>query len=116
MPASIMLGRADLASATGVTAITATTTAAATATALTGMVNIVTTASGDTAVKLPQNLAAGSPLIVASHASTVACLVYPPTTAGKINNTTASFSVAQNKPVVFYSHPNGIDYTAVLSA
>jgi hypothetical protein len=43
-------------------------------------------------------------------------LVYPPTTAGKINNTTSSFSVAQNKPVVFYAHPNGIDYTAVLSA
>jgi hypothetical protein len=115
MANSIALGRADMSDGT-TAAVTAAGTAAATAVSLTAMVNIVTTAAGESGVKLPQNHAQGSPLIAISTASTVAMLVYPPTTAGKINSTTAAFSVAQNKPAVFFAHPNGIDYTAVLSA
>jgi mannitol-1-phosphate/altronate dehydrogenase len=115
MTTSFSFGRADLA-AGGPAAVTAAGTAAATATALNSMVNIVTTATGESGVKLPEKHAQGSPIIAVSTASTVAMLVYPPTTAGKINSTTSAFSVAQNKPVVFYAHPNGIDYTAVLSA
>jgi hypothetical protein len=115
MAASIAFGRADM-SGDATTAVTAAGTAAATATALASMINIVTTATSESGVKLPQNHAQGSPIIAISTASTVAMLVYPPTTVGKINSTTAAFSVAQNKPVVFFAHPNGIDYTAVLGA
>jgi hypothetical protein len=115
MALSIALGRSDMSSGT-TAAVTAAGTATGTATAISAMVNIVTTATSESGIKLPQNHAQGSPLIAISTASTVAMLVYPPTTAGKINSTTAAFSVAQNKPVVFYAHPNGIDYTAVLSA
>lgn len=96
-------------------AITAASTALATGTALKNGVNIVTTAVGETAVVLPQNC--GSWLLVRVTSAT-AGLVFPPTALGTINGGSAgaSFSVAQNKPTLFLCHPNGIDYTAVLSA
>ena len=83
---------------------------------LTGAVNNVTTGAGQTAVGLPEKQAYGSPIIVVVSTAT-AGLVFPPA-GGKINNgaTNASFSVAQNKPTVFFCHPNGIDYTTILSA
>lgn len=108
---TIQLGRADIEAQ----AVTAASTALATATALKNGINVVTTAVGETAVLLPAN--SGAPVIVRVTSAT-AGLVFPPTVLGVINGGSAgaSFSVAQNKPTVFYPHPNGIDYTAVLSA
>lgn len=113
MARSIGFGRNDNFAAE---AITAVGTAQVGAAELTGGLNIVTTASGQTAVVLPANAAAGSPIVVRVTSAT-AGLVFPPT-GGSINggSANASFSVAQNKPTVFFAHPNGIDFTAVLSA
>ncbi len=117
MPNSFAFGRFDLAptSAT-VDAVAGVGTAQTGAAALTGAINNVTTAVGQTAVALPSKHAVGSPIIVV-NASATAALVFPPS-GGKINNGSAdaSFSVAQNKPTVFFAHPNGVDFTAVLSA
>jgi len=99
-----------------VDAVTGVGTAQSGAAPLTGAMNVVTTASGQTAVLLPANHPVGSPIVVRVTSAT-AGLVFPPT-GGAVNggSANASFSVAQNKPTVFFAHPNGIDFTAVLSA
>lgn len=99
-----------------VDAVTGVGTAQVGAARLTGAINVVTTAVGQTAVVLPGSYPVGSPIIVRVTSAT-AGLVFPPA-GGSINggSANASFSVAQNKPTVFYAHPNGIDYTAILSA
>jgi hypothetical protein len=109
-------GLSDNQSGTGPAAITAASTAQATGTALSGFQNVVTTAAGETAVVLPATHAVGSPIVVRVTSAT-AGLLFPPV-GGAINggSTNASFSVAQNKPVVCFAHANGLDYTVVLSA
>lgn len=85
---------------------------------LTGGINQITSPTGATAYVLPQNAAPGSPVIVANASgSTAAALVFPPV-GGAISRASAnaSFSVAAGKAAVFYPHPNGLDYTVVLSA
>lgn len=100
------------------------TTLVAGTTELTGSHNVVVPVAGSTAVRLPMRAAA--PITVVNHAATaVTLLVFPPwntatsaAAGGKINNGSAdaSFSVAQNKSAMFIPHPNGVDYTAILSA
>lgn len=133
MPNSVGFARADNGferfngtATTGQTTIAAQTTLVAGTTKLTGGLCVCIPVAGSTAVRLPKDHAVGSPIVVANHAATaVTLLVFPPwneaTAAaggGKINNGSgdASFSVAQNKTAVFYPHPNGVDYTAVLTA
>jgi hypothetical protein len=113
MTASFAFGRYDNG---GVDTVAGVGTAQVGGTALTGAINNVTTAVGQTAVVLPANGAVGSPVTVVVSTATAA-LVFPPT-GGSINNgsANASFSVAQNKPTLFFAHPNGLNYTAVLSA
>lgn len=118
MTNSVMFGRFDNApTSTSVDAVTGVGTSLSGAAALTGAINVITTSVGQTAVLLPQNHPVGSPIVVRTTSSTAA-LVFPPTSAGIINGGSAgaSFSVAQNKPTVFFAHPNGVDFTAVLSA
>lgn len=96
--------------------VTGVGTAQSGAAALSYGLNSVTTASGQTATVLPSSHPLGSPVIV--HVTTAtAGLVFPPV-GGSINggSANASFSVAQNKPTVFYSKANGLDWVAVLSA
>ncbi len=118
MPASFAFGVFANAP-TGLTpdAITAVGTTLAGAPQLTGALNVVTTAAGQVAAALPLNHPVGSPIVVRVSTATAAT-IFPPTAAGSINGGTAgaAFSVAQNKPTLFFAHPNGIDYTAVLSA
>jgi hypothetical protein len=133
MPAALQFGRADNGAeffngtaTTGQTTIAAQTTLVAATTELTGGLCVTVPVAGSTAVRLPLNQALGSPITVVNHAATaVTLLVFPPWNAGtgaaaggKINNgsANASVSVAQGKSAVFYPHPNGVDYTAVLSA
>lgn len=99
-----------------VDAVTGVGTAQSGAAALTGAINIVTTSAGQTAVLLPSSHPPGSPLLVRVTSATAA-LVFPPT-GGTINggSANASFSVAQNKPTLFYVAENGLDWLAVLSA
>lgn len=108
---SIRIGRDDI----EMQAVTTVGTTLAGAPTLGNGINVLTTAVGQTAGVLPQNN--GAPIIVRNNTATAA-LIFPPTALGSINGGAAgaSFSVAQNKPTVFYPHPNGIDYTAVLSA
>lgn len=116
MTASITFGRFDNAQGTGVDALTTAGTTQSGAPLLLGAINILTTAASQVAALLPTNHSAGSPIIVRVNTATAAT-IFPPV-GGSINGgaANASFSVAQNKPTVFYAHPNGIDYTAVLSA
>lgn len=133
MSNSIMLGRADngfdLFNGTatpGQTTIAVQTTLVAATTELTGGVNVAVPIAGSTAVRLPKDAAVGSPIVVANHAATaVALLVFPPwntaanaAAGGKINGTAANtaLSVPQNKSAVFYPHPDGISFSANLSA
>lgn len=113
MTSAIGFGRFDNG---GVDAITAVGTTQAGSPVLTGAVNLLTTSAGQVGVLLPTNHPFGSPVIVRNGTATAAT-VFPPV-GGSINGgaANAAFSVAQNKPTVFYAHPNGIDYTAVLSA
>lgn len=117
MPQSFAIGT-FAGAPTGATpdAVTGVGTAQVGAARLTGALNVVTTAVGQTAVLLPTSWPVSSPIVVRVTSAT-AGLVFPPT-GGSINggSANASFSVAQNKPTVFFAHPNGIDYTAVLSA
>lgn len=101
---------------TSADAVTGVGTAQVGGAALTGAINVVTTASGQTATVLPAAYPVGSPILVRVNTAT-AGLVFPPV-GGSINggSANASFSVAQNKPTVFYAMPNGLDYIAVLSA
>lgn len=123
MAFGIALGRQDGGVDLG-TVPAAQTTLVAGTTEINGALTSVVPVAGSTAVRLPMRSSA--PLVVVNHAATaVTLLVFPPwntatgaAAGGKINNGTAdaSFSVAQNKSAVFYPHPNGVDYTAVLSA
>lgn len=111
-------GRFDNAS-TGTSPLTAVAGAATTqagGTPLTGAINVVTVASGSTAVVLPAKRAVGSPLVVHVSGTTTA-LAYPPV-GGAINggSADASVSIASTKVATFYAHPNGLDYTFVLGA
>lgn len=113
MPNSIQIGRTDNDFGT----VTPVGTALAGAPTLVNGVNLCPAAAGATAVALP-SFAAG-PIVVRNNAGTAtALLVFPPTAAGTINGAAAgaSFSVAQNARAVFFPHPNGVDFTAVLSA
>lgn len=119
MGKSISIGRVDSRATTSVAssdAVTGVGTAQVGAAALTGFINIVTTAVGQTAVILPALSASASPILVRVTSATAA-LVFPPA-GGTINggSVNASFSVAQNKPTLFYVAENGLDYIAVLSA
>ena len=113
MPNTIQIGRTD----NDFGAVTPVGTDQTTTAVLVNGINTVTAAAGTTAVKLPTN--AAGPIVVRNTAATaVALLVFPPT-GGAINGgtvTTGSFSVAQNLRAVFYPHPNGIDYTSILTA
>lgn len=114
---SISFGRFDNADSNPV-AVTGvgTTQVIGTTPVLTGAINVLTTSVGQTAVLLPSKHPVGSPLVIRVTSATAA-LVFPQT-GGSINggSANASFSVAQNKPVVGFCHPNGIDWTLVLSA
>lgn len=110
----------------GETFIPVATTLVTGAARLTAGLNRAIPIAGSTAMLLPKGQAVGSPVVVANYAATaVTILVFPPfddvlaaAAGGKIQNAgaNASFSVAQNKSATFYPHPNGIDYSAVLSA
>ncbi len=118
MPASFSFGAfANAPISQSVDTVAAVGTTLAGGAALTGAINNVTTSAGQVSAVLPQNHPVGSPIVVVVSTATSGT-VFPPTAAGKINNGSAgaAFTVAQNKPTVFFAHPNGIDYTAVLSA
>lgn len=116
MTAAFAFGRFDNVTPNSVDALTTAGTTQSGAPLLVGAVNILTTAASQTAALLPTSHPLGSPIIVRVNTATTA-VIFPPV-GGSINggSANASFSVAQNKPTVFYAHPNGIDYTAVLSA
>ncbi len=115
MPNTVSFGRFDNADSS-VTALTGVGTAQSGGTAITGAVNILTTSAGQTAFVLPSKHPVGSPVVLRNNTATAA-LVFPPS-GGAVNggSVDASFSVAQNKPVVAFAHPNGLDWTLVLSA
>lgn len=118
MPNSISFGRFDNRGTptSPTTAITAASTAQSTATALTGAWNIVTTAVGETGVRLPASYPAYTPLVVRVTSST-AGLVFPPT-GGTINggSANASLSVAQNKPCILMVADDGLTWVGVIGA
>lgn len=110
---SIQLGRDD----GGFDTVTPVGTTLSGAAALTGSVNHCPASAGQVAVTLPQY--GTGPVTVLNTAGTATALtVFPPTAAGKINagSAGAAFSVAQAKSAIFFPHPNGVDWTAVLSA
>lgn len=113
MPNSIQIGRFD----NDLGTITPVGTVTAGAPTLAAGINIVPATVSVTAVNLP-SFGAGPIVVRNSAAGAFTALVFPPTALGSINGTTAgtSFSVAQNARAIFFPHPNGIDYTAVLSA
>lgn len=113
MPNSIQIGRFD----NDFAVVTPTGTTLAGAALLTAGINRTPAAAGQVAVRLP-DFSAG-PVIVHNNAGTAtAATVFPPTALGTINGGSAgaAFSVAQNARAVFFPHPNGVDYTAILSA
>jgi hypothetical protein len=118
MPNSISFARVDQrgTGSASTTAVTGVGTAQVGAAALTGAFNIVTTASGQTAVVLPANYPAYTPLIVRVTSAT-AGLVFPPT-GGTINggSANASLSVAQNKPCVLMCADDGLSWIGVIGA
>jgi hypothetical protein len=133
MTASIQLGRNDGGAeffngtaTTGQTTLAVQTTLVAAATTATGGLNVVVPIAGSTAFVLPKGAQVGSPIVIINLAATaVTLLVFPPwdnvanaAAGGKINGGTAnaSFSIAQNGKAVFYPNPNGVDFTAILSA
>lgn len=138
MPQSFSFGRADGGTelfngtaTTGQTTLAAQTTLVAAATKATGGLNVVTPIAGSTAFRLPKDVAVGSPIVVTNTAATaVALSVFPPfddvaaaAAGGKIYGAAitlpaanAAVSVGQGRTVVFYPHPNGIDFTAVWGA
>lgn len=138
MPQSFAFGRADggaelfaSVAAVGQTTLAAQTTLVAAATKATGGLNVVTPIAGSTAFRLPLNAAVGSPIIVTNNAATAVTLsVFPPfnevtgVAAGGVifgwqavlPTANASMAVGQGRTVVFYPHPNGIDFTAIWSA
>jgi len=87
-----------------VTAKTGVGTAQATGTPITSNLSVLTTASGQTAFRLPSNGIGGGPYIVFNTTSDAA-LVFPPS-GGNIQggSTDASFSVAQNKSAMFFKN------------
>jgi hypothetical protein len=126
MTASIAFGRSDSA---GPDTVTPVGTAQIGSAVLTGGLNFCPASAGVTAVRLPLNAAAGSPITVVNTAGTAtALLVFPPlnnagaAAGGKVYGTAtspaadASTSIAQGKSATFWPHPNGIDFSVVLGA
>lgn len=118
MTNAIAFGRADnmLSATGGVEAVTCVGTTRAGSPTLPSALNVLTTSAGQVAATLPTRFAPMSPILVRNNTATAAT-IFPPS-GGSINggSADAAFSVAQNKPTVFYALPNGIDYIAVLSA
>ncbi len=117
MPNAFSFARFDNAPTAGVPDAVATAgTTQSGAPALTGAINVLTTAASQVAAILPTNFAVGSPLVVRVNTATTAT-IFPPV-GGSINggSANAAFSVAQNKPTLFFAMPGGIDWVAVLSA
>jgi len=113
MARGIIIGRFD----GGFETITPVGTTLSSAPVLTGAVNACPAAASNTAVALPAR--AAGPIVVLNTAGTATALtVFPPTSAGKINNGSAGapVSVNQSKSAVFYPMANGVDYVAVISA
>ena len=75
----------------------------------------VTTASGQTAVRLPSDAPLMRPYLI-RNSSSDAALIFP-STGGAINggSTDGSFSVAQNKPTIFWRFSANV-WVAILSA
>lgn len=104
----------------GIMGLTPTTkagvgTAQATATPITSNFTIATTAVGQTAFRLGTFPGGAGPFMFVNTTATAA-LVFPPT-GGTVQGgaANASFSVAQNKPVMFYTTGGG-NWYANLSA
>ena len=113
MPNTIQIGRTDNDFGT----VTPVGTTLVSAPTLVNGVNRCPAAAGAVAVALPTN--ASGPIVVHNTAGTATALAgFPPTAAGTINTGSAgaAFSVSQNVRAIFYPHPNGVDFTAVLSA
>lgn len=113
MANALQFGRSD----NGFGEVTPVGTTLSDAPTLVNGVNHCAAAAGVVAVALP-SFAAGPVTVLNTAGTATALTVFPPTAAGKINNGSAgaAFSVAQAKSAVFFPHPNGVDYTAVLSA
>lgn len=96
-------------------AITCVGTTQSGAPAMGNALNVLTTAAGQVAAVLPANHPVGSP-IIARVSTATAGTIFPPV-GGAINGgaTNAAYSVAQNKPTLFFALPNGLDYMAIQS-
>ena len=136
MTTSLMLGRADgnadlyndVATAGSLT-IAAQTTQSALTTVTQSGVAVVTLAAAK-AVMLPQSQAVGSPIVVSNVGGAFALTVFAPwnfttgaASGGRVYGAAITIpaanngvAVAQGRTVLFYPHPNGIDYTAVWGA
>lgn len=118
MPNAISFGRVDNRGTTSspTSAITGVGTAQVGGAALTGAFNVVTTSAGQTAVVLPANYPAYTPLIVRVTSAT-AGLVFP-NSGGTINggSANASLSVAQNKPTILMCADDGLTWVGVIGA
>lgn len=102
----------------GSDAVTAVGTTLSGAAALTGGFNTLTTSAGQVAVTLPNkgDLPTYQPTVVFVSSATAAT-VFPPSATAQINSLGAgnAFSVAQNKPTLFFQI-SALQYVAVLSA
>lgn len=119
MPNTISFARVDQRSGSTTSptsAVTAVGTAQVGAASLPGAFNVVTTSVGQTAVVLPANYPAYTPLIVRVTSAT-AGLVFP-NSGGTINggSANASLSVAQNKPCVLMVADDGLTWVGVIGA
>lgn len=114
MTASVSFGRND----GGYDVVTTAVTTQASAGLLTGGINRYVSAAGATAVILPANYAANSPVVVFNATATATAGVIFPPVGGSINGAAANASIAlpASKGAVCYAHPNGLDYTVVVSA
>ncbi len=109
---------------TGETTVAVQTTQVAAASRLTSGFNRVIPVAGSTAVLLPMNQPIGCPIVVANYAASALSLnVFPAwndvTNAaggGKINNGSANAvkALTQNQVGIFFPHPNGLDWSAIV--
>lgn len=114
MTASVSFGRND----GGYDVVTTAVTTQASAGLLTGSVNRYASAAGATAVILPANAATGCAIVVYNNTSTATAGVIFPPVGGTINGGSANASIAlpASKAAACYAHPNGLDFTVVVSA
>lgn len=114
MTASVSFGRVD----GGYDVITTAVTTQAGAGLLTGSINRYVAAAGATAVILPANYAQLSGIVVYNNTSTATAGVIFPPVGGSINGGAANASIAlpASKGAICFAHPNGLDYTVVVSA